>query len=75
VITHVPTLIGELGLIIRSMFRNRSGRPRSATSATPDTAIAPAAPTFAVRASRPWPASCAQPASTPDAPARPPMKK
>ena len=26
---HVPTLIGDVGLSTRSMFRKRSGRPRS----------------------------------------------
>src|SRR5438270_12604996 len=29
---HEPTLIGEVTLNIRSMFRNRAGRPRSDTS-------------------------------------------
>ncbi len=29
---QVPTLIGEVTLNIRSMFKNRSGRPRSAIS-------------------------------------------
>jgi hypothetical protein len=35
--SHEPTLIGEVTLATRSMFRKRSGRPRSTTSATPDT--------------------------------------
>ena len=40
----VPTLIGDVGLATRSMFRNRSGRPRSETSRTGET-ISAAAPT------------------------------
>ena len=40
-ISQEPTLIGEVTLTTRSMFRKRSGRPRSATRATPDRPIAP----------------------------------
>ena len=70
-----PTLIGEVGLATRSMFRNRSGRPRSCTRAAPDSAIAPAAPTFEARASSWWPTACANPASTEEAPASPPKNR
>src|ERR671923_1374255 len=42
--THEPTLIGEVTLKTRSMFRKRSGRPRSEIRRIGDTASA-AAPT------------------------------
>ena len=51
-ITHVPTLIGEVTLTTRSMFRKRSGRPRSATRATPDSPMAPTAAILAALACR-----------------------
>ena len=41
---QLPTLIGEVTLKTRSMFRNRSGRPRSEMSSTGETSSA-AAPT------------------------------
>ncbi len=68
-------LIGEVGLITRSMFRKRSGRPRSATRATPDSPMAPAAATFDARASLWSPPACANPASTEEAPASPPRNR
>ena len=42
--THDPTLIGEVTLKTRSMFRKRSGRPRSEIRRTGETRSA-AAPT------------------------------
>jgi hypothetical protein len=41
---QLPTLIGDVGLNTRSMFRNRSGRPRSLIKRTGETRSA-AAPT------------------------------
>ena len=70
-----PTLIGEVTLATRSMFRKRSGRPRSATSAAPDSPIAPTAHTFDARASSLRPVACANPASTDEAPASPPKNR
>ena len=70
-----PTLIGEVTLATRSMFRNRSGRPRSATSAAPDSPIAPTAHTFDARASSLRPVACANPASTDEAPRSPPKNR
>src|SRR5579875_1470166 len=70
-----PTLIGELVLNTRSMFRKREGRPRSLTSATPDSAMAAVALTLALRASCGLPEACANAASTEDAPATPPRNR
>jgi hypothetical protein len=42
---QLPTLIGEVSLNTRSMFRNRSGRPRSEMRSMGETASI-AAPTF-----------------------------
>src|ERR1700675_2425378 len=74
-ISQEPTLIGEVGLNTRSMFRKRSGRPRSATKATPDRPIAPAAAIFDALACLWLPAAWANPASTEEAPARPPKNR
>jgi hypothetical protein len=70
-----PTLIGDVTLNTRIMLRKRSGRPRSRTSATADSPIAPAAAVFAARDSSWLPVSWANPASTDDAPARPPRNR
>ncbi len=70
--THDPTLIGEVTLNIRSMCRNRSGRPRSEISST-GLANAPAAATAdARRASTGLPLASASRDSAADVPARPP---
>src|SRR5450631_2695935 len=74
-ISQEPTLIGELGLSTRSIFRKRSGRPRSATSATPDSPMAPAAAILDALACLWLPAAWANPASTEEAPASPPRKR
>ena len=69
-------LIGEVGLKTRSMFRKRSGRPRSWTSAASETAIAPAARSLRrARASRGRPLSSAPAARIEDAPASPPANR
>jgi hypothetical protein len=72
---HVPMLIGEVGLNTRSMFRKRSGRPRSAISSAGLTATAPVAISHARRASASLPATSAATASGADAPARPPLNR
>ena len=54
---HEPTLIGEVSLTVRSMFRKRSGRPRSLTRAAPPN------PTAASAASRPFRRSSGRPVS------------
>jgi hypothetical protein len=73
--TQLPTLSGEVTLNIRSMYRNRSGRPRS--EASRGTLAAPPAPATvnAARASRSLPDSRAPSPSAADAPASPPVKK
>jgi hypothetical protein len=60
----VPTLIGEVGFATRSMFRNRSGRPRSATSKYMLAANAPSAPTRLARRNAGSPVRSAPAAST-----------
>src|SRR5262249_60725412 len=70
-----PTLIGEVTLKTRSMFRNRSGRPRSDTSSAGLTTSAPRPIHSDVRARRSFPAVRAARLSTDHAPARPPVKK
>ncbi len=74
-ISQEPTLIGEVGLNTRSMFRKRSGRPRSATRATPDRPIAPTAAIFDALACLWLPVAWANPASTEEAPASPPRNR
>ena len=72
--TQEPTLIGEVILNMRSMFKKRSGRPRSEISSAGLTATAPKEVNHARRASSGWrrPLSAA---SVPDAPARPPVNR
>src|SRR5690348_17753810 len=72
---HVPTLIGEVGLNTRSMFRNRSGRPRSLTSSSGLTFTAAAATSEEVRARERLPAIRAASDRLADAPARPPVNR
>ena len=70
-----PTLIGEVTLKTRNMFRKRSGRPRSETSSAGLTMSA-TAPTYSERlASVSLPAIRATRLSTDEPPARPPVKK
>jgi hypothetical protein len=73
--TQLPMLIGEVGLNSRSMWWNRSGRPRSDTSRGVPTATPAAATVTALRARRSLPAIRAATASGADAPAMPPTKK
>ncbi len=70
-----PTLIGEVGLNTRSMFTKRSGRPRSATRATPDRPTAPTAATLDTLACRWFPVAWANPASTAEAAVSPPRNR
>src|SRR5581483_2958206 len=72
---QAPTFIGEVTLNTRSMWWNRSGRPRSETSSSGDTASATAPTYSAVFESFSFPVSLAPSESTEDAPARPPVKK
>src|SRR6185312_6739538 len=73
--THEPTLIGEVTLNIRSMFRNRAGRPRSEINSGGLTPIAPNAANQARRASTSLPRSPDRYARPAEAPATPPVKK
>jgi hypothetical protein len=70
-----PTLIGDVTLNTRSMYRNRSGRPRSETSSAGLTTAPPRAPNAARRASASLPCRLAASDSGSEAPARPPVKK
>ena len=72
---QVPTDIGEVGLKTRSMLRNRSGRPRSATSASRLTVMAPVAPIRAPRARAGRPDRSAPAPSNDEPPAMPPMNR
>ncbi len=72
---HEPTLIGEVILKTRSMFRNRSGRPRSEISSAGLTATPASATPQARFASRSFPIVPAAQASGAEAPAMPPTKK
>src|SRR5438270_13628194 len=56
---HEPTLIGEVGLKTRNMFKNRDGFPRSCTRATPDSAAPAVATSLDRLASASKPSSCA----------------
>lgn len=72
---HEPTLIGEVTLKTRSMYRNRIGFPRSLISSGGLTA-APASATSAARWASTWlPLPWAKKASGAAAPATPPVKK
>jgi len=73
--THEPTLIGEVSLNIRIMFRNRAGRPRSEISSAGLISTPASDALHADRASRSFDASCAPSPSVADAPASPPTKK
>jgi hypothetical protein len=72
---QLPTLIGDVALNIRNMFRKRSGRPRSLTSRAGETTSATAPMKSARFARGSFPVTCATPCSTADAPAIPPVQK
>lgn len=72
--SQLPTLMGEVTLKTRSMFRNRSGRPRSETRSAGETVSAPSPTSRLVRASLSFPAARAASESAADAPPRPPAK-
>ena len=72
---QVPTDSGEVGLSIRSMCRNRAGRPRSWTSNPAPATAPPAAPRRATRLRLGRPVRAASSASTAEAPARPPLNR
>jgi hypothetical protein len=72
---HDPMLIGEVTLNIRSMFRNRSGRPRSDTSRAGLAPAAASATGHVRRASSRLPAAPAIAAIVAEQPASPPVKK
>jgi hypothetical protein len=72
---HAPIDIGERGLKIRSMFTNRSGRPRSRIRQHGDGPSAPSATLRATAAERSSPAR-SQASATNDEPAAiPPNQK
>ena len=72
---QLPTLIGDVTLNTRNMFRNRSGRPRSEISSAGETSSI-AAPTYRLDlASRSFPVSRARPCSTAQPPATPPVNR
>src|SRR5690242_10142462 len=68
-IAHDPMFIGDVGLNTRSMLMKRLGLPRSCTRPTMPREIAPAAPTFAPRASTGRPVTSAAAAITDAVPA------
>ena len=70
---QVPTLIGEVSLSTRSMFRNRSGRPRSLTSAAVLTPNAPSATSRELRCIPVRPVISAPAATRADPAASPPV--
>src|SRR5690348_9020807 len=72
---HEPTLIGEVTLKTRNMFRKRSGRPRSLTSSTGLTTSAASPIHIDVFASRSLRAARAVRLRIDEAPASPPVKK
>jgi hypothetical protein len=71
----VPTLIGDVGLNTRSMFTNRSGRPRSLIRAANETVTAALAHSRARVARRGRADASAAAARIEDAPARPPQNR
>ena len=73
--TQEPRLMGEVTLIIRSMFKKRAGLPRSEVSNTGLVALLASATIQARRASSVLSWSSAKWASAEDAPASPPVKK
>jgi len=73
--TQLPTLIGEVTLKTRSMFRKRSGRPRSEISSRGLTASAAEAIWILRWASSSFPAARATRLRTEEAPPSPPVKK
>jgi hypothetical protein len=71
----VPTLIGDVGFSTRSMFTNRSGRPRSLISAANETVTAALAHNRARPARRGRAEASAAAARIEEAPARPPQNR
>src|SRR4051812_22612574 len=72
---QLPTLIGDVTLNILSMFKKRSGRPRSEMRRIGDAASATAPTYSALFARRSLPVTRAMPWRTEDAPAIPPVQK
>src|SRR5947209_18119101 len=72
---HAPTLIGEVTLNTRSMYRKRLGIPRSLISSTGLLSAPASEIAHARRASSPSSARSARKARPADAPASPPVKK
>ncbi len=73
--TQVPTLIGEVGLATRSMWWNRSGRPRSATRNHMLASRPPSEPSQLARRSAGRPVRSAPAASSAVPAARPPVNR
>src|SRR5436190_6490380 len=73
--SHDPTLMGEVILNIRSMFRKRQGRPRSLIRMIGLNPRPASATAHARRASFLLPATSAAKPRPADAPASPPVKK
>ncbi len=73
--TYDPMDNGEVGLNTRSMFKNRSGRPRSWISATVPAAAPEAASSRQTRVSAGRPVSSAPSARTAAAPLIPPTNR
>ena len=71
----MPTDIGEVSLAVRSMLRNRSGRPRSWTSANPLTPSAATAVKRQLRRSAVRPVRSAPNASSDEPAASPPENR
>jgi hypothetical protein len=72
---QLPTLIGDVTLKTRNIFRNRSGRPRSEISSSGLTTSATALRKRLRRASVSFPVTRAPRCRSDDAPAIPPKKK
>src|SRR5699024_11989993 len=72
---HVPTLIGDVSLTVRIMFKKRSGLPRSSTRADALSPVETRADSRALRHSVARPVNWPPAASTPDPPATPPKNR
>src|SRR5690606_40812220 len=66
---------GDVGLITRSMYRNRAGRPRSCTSAPTLVTAAPAATSRVALRRASSPVASANTAAPADTPAMPPRNR
>ena len=73
--SHVPTLMGDVGLATRSMLMKRRGWPRSATRRAPLTPTAVDDASRQRRARRWSPVSRPPAANRAEPPATPPVKK